>query len=184
MGELSGERPAEGAGLTHLDESGAARMVDVGAKAETERVATAGCRVLLAPATLELLAAGGLPKGDALAVARVAGIMGAKRTPDLVPLCHPLPITGVDVDLALELDAVAITATVRTTARTGVEMEALTAAAVAALALYDMVKGVQRDARVDGLRLLAKRGGRSGEYLAAGEAPGAGGEGHATGEAE
>jgi cyclic pyranopterin phosphate synthase len=183
MGPLRGGRGGEPR-LTHLDERGAARMVDVSAKPESERVAVAGCRVLLAPATLELLAAGGLPKGDALAVARVAGIMGAKRTPDLVPLSHPLPITGVDVDLALELDAVAITATVRTTARTGVEMEALTAAAVAALALYDMVKGVQRDARVDGLRLLAKRGGRSGEYLAAGEAPGAGGEGHATGEAE
>ena len=153
-------------GLTHLDERGAARMVDVSAKPVTERVAVAGCRVVLAPATLELLASGGLPKGDALAVARVAGIMGAKRTPDLVPLCHPLPITGVDVDLRVEADAVAITATVRTTGRTGVEMEALTAAATAALTLYDMVKAVQRDARVDGLRLLAKRGGRSGEYVA------------------
>jgi cyclic pyranopterin phosphate synthase len=141
-------------------------MVDVSAKPTTERLAVAGCRVLLAPATLELLAGGGLPKGDALAVARIAGIMGAKRTPDLVPLCHPLPITGVEVDLRLEPDAVAITATVRTTGRTGVEMEALTAAATAALTLYDMVKSVQRDARIDGLRLLAKRGGRSGEYLA------------------
>lgn len=181
MGPVSGEpsdgptasRPAaagpperEAGGLTHLDERGAARMVDVSAKPVTERVAVAGCRVLLAPATLELLASGGLPKGDALAVARVAGIMGAKRTPDLVPLCHPLPITGVDVDLRVEADAVAITATVRTTGRTGVEMEALTAAATAALTLYDMVKAVQRDARVDGLRLLAKRGGRSGEYVA------------------
>jgi cyclic pyranopterin phosphate synthase len=152
--------------LSHLDESGAARMVDVSAKPETEREATAGCRVVLAPETLELLASGGLPKGDALAVARVAGIMGAKRTPDLIPLCHPLPITGVEVDLALEPDAARITATVRTTGRTGVEMEALTAAATAALALYDMVKGVQRDARVEDLRLLAKRGGRSGEYRA------------------
>jgi cyclic pyranopterin phosphate synthase len=162
MGELNEDRPAEG--LTHLDDSGAARMVDVSAKAETERVATAGCRVLLAPATLELLAGGGLPKGDALAVARVAGIMGAKRTPDLIPLCHPLPLTGVEVDLALEADAVAITATVRTTGRTGVEMEALTAAATAALTLYDMVKAVQRDARIDDLRLYAKRGGRSGVW--------------------
>ncbi len=166
MGELSEERPAEGAGLTHLDERGAARMVDVGAKAETERVATAGCRVLLASATLKLLTDGSLPKGDALAVARVAGIMGAKRTPDLIPLCHPLPLTGVEVDLRVEADAVAITATVRTTARTGVEMEALTAAATAALTLYDMVKAVQRDARVDGLRLYAKRGGRSGVWEA------------------
>ncbi|HZD74377.1 MAG TPA: cyclic pyranopterin monophosphate synthase MoaC [Actinomycetota bacterium] len=168
MGPLR-EGPASEPRLTHLDERGAARMVDVSAKPESERVAVAGCRVLLAPATLELLAAGGLPKGDALAVARVAGIMGAKRTADLVPLCHPLPITGVEVDLTLEPDAVAVSATVRTTARTGVEMEALTAAATAALALYDMVKGVQRDARIDGLRLLAKRGGRSGEYLAAAE---------------
>jgi cyclic pyranopterin phosphate synthase len=176
MGPLRGDPskrptapPAAGGegGLTHLDEHGAARMVDVSAKPTTDRLAVAGCRVLLAPATLELLAAGGLPKGDALAVARIAGIMGAKRTSDLVPLCHPLPITGVEVDLRLDRDAVAITATVRTTARTGVEMEALTAAATAALALYDMVKGVQRDARIDGLRLLAKRGGRSGEYVAA-----------------
>ena len=170
MGPLRGDpgrRAAAPAGrLSHLDERGGARMVDVSAKSESERLAVAGCRVLLAPATLELLAGGGLPKGDALAVARIAGIMGAKRTPDLVPLCHPLPITGVEVALELEPDAVAITATVRTTARTGVEMEALTAAATAALALYDMVKGVQRDARIDGLRLLAKRGGRSGDYVA------------------
>jgi cyclic pyranopterin monophosphate synthase len=152
--------------LTHLDERGAARMVDVSAKAETERVAVAGARVVLRPATAALLAAGDLPKGDALAVARVAGIMAAKRTPDLIPLCHPLPVTGVEVDLAVEAEAVAVTATVRTTARTGVEMEALTAASVAALTLYDMVKGVQRDVRIDGLRLLAKRGGRSGAWAA------------------
>src|SRR4029453_11965990 len=152
--------------LSHLDESGAARMVDVSAKPETEREATAGCRVVLAPETLELLASGGLPKGHPLAVARVPGIMGAKRTPDLIPLCPPLPITGVEVDLALEADAVRVTATVRTTGRTGVEMEALTAAATAALTLYDMVKGVQRDVRVEDLRLLAKRGGRSGDYVA------------------
>jgi cyclic pyranopterin monophosphate synthase len=152
--------------LSHLNDRGEARMVDVSAKPETERVASAGCRVLLAPATLELLAAGGLPKGDALAVARVAGIMGAKRTPDLIPLCHPLPITGVEVDLVPEADGVRVTATVRTTGRTGVEMEAMCAAATAALALYDMVKGVQRDVRVEGLRLLTKRGGRSGEYVA------------------
>jgi cyclic pyranopterin phosphate synthase len=169
MGELSGGRPGEGEGLTHLDASGAARMVNVSAKPVSERVATAGCRVLLAPTTLELLAGGGLPKGDALAVARVAGIMGAKRTPELIPLCHPLPLTGVEVDLRVEADAVAITATVRTTARTGVEMEALTAAAIAALTLYDMVKAVQRDARVDGLRLYAKQGGRSGRWEAGAE---------------
>jgi cyclic pyranopterin phosphate synthase len=163
MGDTLSERSRR---LSHLDEQGRARMVDVSAKPETERVATAGCRVLLAPATLELLASGGLPKGDALAVARVAGIMGAKRTPDLIPLCHPLPITGVEVDLVPEAGGVRVTATVRTTGRTGVEMEALTAAATAALALYDMVKGVQRDVTVEDLRLLAKRGGRSGEYVA------------------
>ena len=151
-------------------------MVDVSAKPETERVATAGCRVVLAPETLELLASGGLPKGDALAVARVAGIMGAKRTPDLIPLCHPLPVTGVEVDLALEAGAVRVTATVRTTGRTGVEMEAMCAAATAALTLYDMVKGVQRDVRVEDLRLLAKRGGRSGEWVAPGGVRGASGE--------
>jgi cyclic pyranopterin phosphate synthase len=152
--------------LSHLDSQGRARMVDVSAKPETERVATAGCRVVLAPATLELLVAGDLPKGDALAVARVAGIMGAKRTPELIPLCHPRPVTGVEVDLVPDADGVRITATVRTTGRTGVEMEALTAAATAALTLHDMVKGVQRDVRVDDLRLLAKRGGRSGDYRA------------------
>jgi cyclic pyranopterin phosphate synthase len=195
MGELSERRPGggpvrrepeppdaagdgetasgSGEGLTHLDERGAARMVNVSAKPVSERVATAGCRVLLAPATLELLASGGLPKGDALAVARVAGIMGAKRTPELIPLCHPLPLTGVEVDLTVEADAVAITATVRTTARTGVEMEALTAVATAALTLYDMVKAVQRDARIDGLRLFAKRGGRSGVWELAGPDPAA-----------
>jgi cyclic pyranopterin phosphate synthase len=151
-------------------------MVDVSAKPETERVATAGCRVVLAPATLELLVAGDLPKGDALAVARVAGIMGAKRTPELIPLCHPLPVTGVEVDLVPEAGGVKITATVRTTGRTGVEMEALTAAATAALTLYDMVKGVQRDVRVDDLRLLAKQGGRSGDYQAPGGVRGTSGE--------
>jgi cyclic pyranopterin monophosphate synthase len=164
MGDLN---PADPPALSHVDEHGAARMVDVSAKPETERVAVAGCQVLLDPATIDLLASGGLPKGDALAVARVAGIMGAKRTPELIPLCHPLPLAGVEVDLAVEADGVRVTATARTTGRTGVEMEALTAAATAALTLYDMVKGVQRDVRIDGLRLLAKRGGRSGAYEAA-----------------
>jgi cyclic pyranopterin phosphate synthase len=140
-------------------------MVDVSAKPFTERLAVAGCRVLLAPATLDLLAGGGLPKGDALAVARVAGIMGAKRTPDLVPLCHPLPITGVEVDLELEPGAVAITATVRTTARTGVEMEALTAAAVGLLTIYDMVKATDRGMTIGKIRLEEKSGGKSGHYV-------------------
>src|SRR5215217_1093556 len=122
----------QGKGLTHVDETGAARMVDVSEKAVTVRTATASGRVLVAPEVIGLLRGEGVPKGDALAVARIAGIMGAKRTPDLIPLCHPLAISGVTVDLALEADAARITATVRTTGRTGVEMEALTAAATAA----------------------------------------------------
>jgi cyclic pyranopterin phosphate synthase len=156
--------------LTHVDETGAARMVDVSAKAVTARVAVAGGRVVMTPGTAALLAAGGLPKGDALAVARIAGIMGAKRTPDLIPLCHPLPITGVEVTLDVVDDGVEITATVRTTGRTGVEMEALTAVTTAALTLYDMVKGVQRDVRITGIRLLAKEGGRSGSWHASAQA--------------
>ena len=164
-GAAGGTAGGTAQGLTHLDESGAARMVDVSAKPETEREAVAGARLMVSPETAALLAAGDLPKGDALAVARVAGIMGAKRTADLIPLCHPLPLTAVDVGLEVGHDRVDIRATARTTARTGVEMEALTAASVAALALYDMVKGVQRDARIEGIRLLAKRGGRSGEYV-------------------
>jgi cyclic pyranopterin phosphate synthase len=176
MGGLSGpaERRAGQPRLSHVDERGAARMVDVGAKAESERVAVATARVAMAPGTAALLTAGELPKGDALAVARVAGIMAAKRTPELIPLCHPLPVTGVEVDLDVEEAGVRVRATVRTTARTGVEMEALTAAAVAALTLYDMVKGVQRDVQVDGLRLLAKSGGRSGTYRAGDADAGAG----------
>ena len=152
--------------LTHIDETGAARMVDVSAKTVTARRAVAAGRVSTTAEVVALLRRDALPKGDALAVARVAGIMGAKRTPELIPLCHPLALTGVEVDLAVEADAIAVTATVRTTGRTGVEMEALTAAAAAALTLYDMVKAVQRDARIEGLRLYAKRGGRSGTYVA------------------
>src|SRR5205814_9741807 len=135
--------------LTHLDDAGAARMVDVGGKAVTRREARAECRVVMSEATLRAVRDAQLAKGDALAVARVAGIMAAKRTHDLIPLCHPLPITGVEVDLVPEAGGVRVTATVRTTGRTGVEMEALTAAATAALALYDMVKGVQRDVTVE-----------------------------------
>src|SRR6266540_1699883 len=163
MGPLRGGRGGEPR-LTHLDERGAARMVDVSAKPESERVAVAGCRVLLAPATLELLAAGGLKKGDALAVARVAGIMGAKRTPDLVPLCHPLPITGVTVDFALSGDSVAIEATVATTGQTGVEMEALTAVTVAGLTLHDMIKAVDPAAVLSDVRLERKEGGKTGTW--------------------
>ena len=165
MGGLSDDRPAEAAGLTHLDERGAARMVDVWAKAESGRVATAGCRVLLAPATLELLAAGGLPKGDALALARVAGIMGAKRTPDLIPLCHPLPLTSVRLQFAfVEAGLLRIDAVVRVFARTGVEMEAMTAVSVAALTVYDMCKSVDRDMVIERVRLEEKSGGRSGNF--------------------
>ena len=153
------------AGLTHLDERGAARMVDVGAKDVTERTAVATCQVLLTEATAALLADGALPKGDALALARVAGIQAAKRTPDLIPLCHQIALTGVTVDLAVDRDTgvVTITATARARDRTGVEMEALTAASVAALTVYDLVKAVQRDAVITGLRLLRKTGGRSGD---------------------
>ena len=150
--------------LTHVDATGAARMVHVGDKDVTDRVATAAGRVMVSQAVLDLLATGGLKKGDALAVARVAGIMGAKRTPDLIPLCHPLPLTAVRVDLVLAEHAIEITAEVRTVARTGVEMEALTAVAVAALTLVDMVKAVDKAAVITGIRVLAKSGGRSGDW--------------------
>jgi len=150
--------------LTHVDESGAARMVDVGDKDVTARAATASGRVLVSPEVIALLRGEGVPKGDALAVARIAGIMGAKRTPDLVPLCHPLAISGVTVDLAVADDAVEITATVRTADRTGVEMEALTAVSVAALTVVDMVKAVDKGAVITDVRVEAKSGGRSGEW--------------------
>jgi cyclic pyranopterin phosphate synthase len=158
-------------GLTHLDESGRARMVDVSAKTETFRVATARGRVLMRAETLRLIKSGGVTKGDVLAIAQVAGVMGAKRTPDLIPLCHPLPITGVD--LSFELDeaasAVEITASARIVGKTGVEMEALTAVATAALTVYDMCKAVDKDMVIDGIRLVHKVGGKSGEYRRAGE---------------
>jgi cyclic pyranopterin monophosphate synthase len=150
--------------LTHLDERGAARMVDVSGKAVTVRVARAAGRFVTTPEVIALLRRDGLPKGDALAVARIAGIAGAKRTPDLVPLCHPVALHGVEVDLEVGDDAVEITATTRTADRTGVEMEALTSVVVAGLALYDMVKAVDRGARLTDVRLLAKSGGRSGEW--------------------
>ncbi len=150
--------------LTHLDESGAARMVDVSEKAATARTARASGRVLLDPATVALLRAGGVPKGDALAVARLAGIMGAKRTPELVPLCHPLTLTAISVELVVHDDGVHIVATARTTDRTGVEMEALTAVSVAALTVVDMVKAVDRTAVISQVRVDAKSGGRSGEW--------------------
>src|ERR671911_1104523 len=151
-------------GLTHVDETGAARMVDVSGKAVTARTATASGRVLVAPAVVALLRGEGVPKGDALAVARIAGIMGAKKTPDLIPLCHPLAISGVTVDLAVADDAVEIVATVRTSDRTGVEMEALTAVSVAALTVVDMVKAVDKAALISDVRIETKTGGKSGDW--------------------
>lgn len=150
--------------LTHVDEAGAARMVDVSGKDVTARTATASGRVLVSAEVVALLRGAGVPKGDTLAVARLAGIMGAKQTPSLIPLCHPLAISGVTVDLTVTDDGVDIAATVRTTDRTGVEMEALTAVVTAGLALYDMVKAVDRGAQLTDVQLVAKAGGRSGEW--------------------
>ena len=150
--------------LTHVDESGAARMVDVSAKDVTAREAVATGRVLVSGEVAGLLRGEGVPKGDALGVARVAGIMAAKRTPDLVPLCHPLALSGVTVDLQVVDDAVQIMATVRTADRTGVEMEALTAVSVAALTVVDMVKAVDKGAVITDIRVESKSGGRSGAW--------------------
>ena len=148
----------------HLDETGAARMVDVSGKAVTAREAVATGRVEVSAAVVAALRSGTVPKGDALAVARIAGVMGAKRTPDLVPLCHPVGLTGVDVELAVADDAVTVRAAVRTADRTGVEMEALTAVATAALAVVDMVKGLDRGARITDVQVESKSGGRSGTW--------------------
>ncbi len=155
--------------FTHFDDSGNARMVDVSDKEVTERTATAAGRVLMQPATLALIRDGGVKKGDVLQVARLAGIMAAKRTADLIPLCHPLALTSVEVDLACnEADnAVDITATCKLKGRTGVEMEALTAVSVAALTVYDMCKAVDRGMRVEQVRLTHKAGGKSGDFQAA-----------------
>jgi molybdenum cofactor biosynthesis protein MoaC len=150
--------------LTHIDEAGAARMVDVSKKDVTARTARASGRVLVSPRVIELLRGEGMPKGDALATARIAGIMGAKRTPDLIPLCHPLAVSGVKVDLDVADDAVEIRATVKTTDRTGVEMEALTAVSVAALTVIDMVKAVDKGAVITDVRVDEKSGGKSGDY--------------------
>ena len=150
--------------LTHLDEAGAARMVDVGDKAVTARTATATGRVDLSPEVVALLRGQGVPKGDALAVARIAGIMGAKRTPDLVPLCHPIALSGVTVDLVVDGAGVAVTATARTTDRTGVEMEALTAVSVACLTLVDMTKAVDPRAVIGAVQVEAKTGGKTGDW--------------------
>jgi cyclic pyranopterin phosphate synthase len=153
-------------GFTHFDAEGRAVMVDVGDKPATERIATAAGSVFVQPATLETIRAGGVAKGDVLSVARLAGIMGAKRTPDLIPLCHPLTLDSVAVDLTLDpaRNAIDITATCKLTGRTGVEMEALTAVAVAALTVYDMCKAVDRAMRIGDIRLTHKSGGRSGTW--------------------
>ncbi len=149
--------------LTHIDRSGEVRMVDVGAKADTDRRAVARGKLVLSAATVALVRDGRTPKGDVLAAARIAGIMAAKRTSELIPLCHPLPLTHLTVDLRVEDDGIAIEAMSATTGKTGVEMEALTAVAVAGLTLYDMLKAVERGARLTEIRLVEKSGGRSGE---------------------
>ncbi len=150
--------------LSHLDEQGRARMVDVSGKERTVREAVAEAFVRCAPATLALVRDRRVPKGDVLAVARIAGIAGAKRTPDLVPLCHPVALTSVEVELEVRDDGIAVTATARAADRTGVEMEALTAAAAAALTIYDMLKAAERGIEITGLRLVRKSGGRSGSW--------------------
>ena len=153
--------------LSHLDESGRAQMVDVSAKADTERTAVAQGEVHMLPETLELIRAGQLKKGDVLTVAQIAGIAGSKRTSELIPLCHPLPLTSINVDLTLDasIPGVRITATAKTVGKTGVEMEALTAVAVAALTVYDMAKAAEKTMRLQNIRLIEKHGGRSGDVV-------------------
>ncbi|WP_234730157.1 cyclic pyranopterin monophosphate synthase MoaC [Acidocella facilis] len=152
--------------LTHIGADGAARMVDVSAKAVTLREAQAKGRVVMRPETVSLIRDNQAEKGDVLAAARIAGIMAAKRTGELIPLCHPLPLDAISIDLILEQDAVEIVATARTTARTGIEMEALTAVSLAALTIYDMVKAADKTMRIEAIRLTRKTGGKSGEFSA------------------
>ncbi len=152
--------------LTHLDEKGAARMVDVGGKPETRRSATAGGRIRMSPATLAAVRDGSGPKGDVLAAARIAGIMAAKKTGELIPLCHPLALDSVTVDFTFEDDCVAVSATAALTGKTGVEMEALTAASLALLTIYDMAKALEKGMVVEQVRLLEKTGGKSGDWRA------------------
>jgi cyclic pyranopterin phosphate synthase len=153
--------------LTHLDKQGRLRMVDVGAKADTERVATARGEVAMRPETLRLIVGKGFPKGDVLAVAQVAGILAAKRVPELIPLCHPLLLTKVDVAFSIDeaQSRIEITATVHSTGKTGVEMEALTAVSVAALTIYDMAKAAEKTMRIGNIRLVRKSGGKSGDII-------------------
>ncbi len=152
--------------LTHLDADGAAHMVDVGGKAVTVRAAVATGRIAMSAAAAQAIADGAVKKGDVLAVARVAGVMAAKRTAELIPLCHPLPLTRVAIDLAPDASGVTVTATAATEGKTGVEMEALTAASVALLTIYDMAKAIDKAMTIGGVRLLAKSGGRSGDWRA------------------
>ncbi|MBP6362104.1 MAG: cyclic pyranopterin monophosphate synthase MoaC [Novosphingobium sp.] len=152
--------------LTHLDAQGKARMVDVGSKAETQRVAVAEGLIAMSAAALAAIRDGAVPKGDVLAAARIAGIMAAKKTAELIPLCHPLALDAVTVDFAVEAGAVKVTASASLTGRTGVEMEALTAASVALLTIYDMAKALDKGMIISGLRLLEKRGGKSGDWKA------------------
>jgi cyclic pyranopterin phosphate synthase len=153
--------------LSHLDGKGRLQMVDVGEKPDTERVAVAKGEIRMKPETLRLITADGMPKGDVLTTAQIAGIMAAKRTHELIPLCHPLPLTKVDVDFEIDEDTsrIEITATARCTGKTGVEMEALTAVSVAALTIYDMAKAVERTMRIGEIRLIRKAGGKSGEIV-------------------
>lgn len=156
------------AGLSHLDSAGHAHMVDVAGKADTVRLAVAGGKVVMRAETLALIVDGRLPKGDVIATARIAGIMAAKKTSELIPLCHPLPITKVTVDIEADtaLPGLVVTATVGCTGKTGVEMEALTAVSVACLTVYDMVKAVEKGVRIDAIHLLEKQGGKSGHWIA------------------
>lgn len=154
-------------GLTHLDAAGKARMVDVGGKAESHRVAIAAGRIRMSALALEAIRDGAVPKGDVLAAARIAGIMAAKKTAELIPLCHPLALDAVTVDFTIEADAVAVTASASLTGRTGVEMEALTAASVALLTIYDMAKAIDKGMVIEQVRLIEKRGGKSGTWKAA-----------------
>ncbi len=153
--------------LTHLDEQGRAKMVDVGHKPNTERIAIAKGEIHMQKATLDLIRAGQIKKGDVLTIAQIAGITASKRTSDLIPLCHPLPLTKVDVDLALDdsIPGVIITATAKTIGKTGVEMEALTAVSIAALTVYDMAKAAEKTMRIQNIRLVAKHGGQSGDLV-------------------
>jgi cyclic pyranopterin phosphate synthase len=168
MARKSAKTKSAKAALTHIDSSGEARMVDVSQKPATERIAVAEGRVVMGKATLELIESGNAKKGDVLGVARVAGIMAAKRTHELIPLCHPLALSKVTVDIAADatLPGCIVRATVKVTGPTGVEMEALTAVSVACLTIYDMIKAAERGVRIEGIHLLEKKGGKSGHYRA------------------